>query len=176
MTALPEPIRPTRRRLPSAPSPSVFEDHVEALRAQLNGLVDDYEWLHPSGYHKARRESNERTRRDISGAGGDLSDGYGGLDMVRRKLEEAGEHMARALALTLGARKALDKATGIVDRPAEHAFIAADPLEPVGPKNGQPVPEYLAPMTPAEAKELQKVRNERVSTSGLPWASQEIHG
>ena len=103
MSAVPQP----RRYVPRPPSPSVFEDYVDALQAELDGMVRDYQWLYPSGYNRARRDTGERTRRDVSGASGDLADSFDSLERVRRRLGTAGNNVAQALALVKGARNSL---------------------------------------------------------------------
>lgn len=174
MTMAAESPRP-RRRLPRAATPAQFEAMVEDEISELRKSLEAYKWLFPSGYAKGRKGNGEKVRRDISGAGGDLSAGFDSLDRMRGYLDQASDHQRKSLAHALGAGAALGRAQDRLDRLSKPTLVALDPLEPA--LSDKPfTPEHLRGMTPSEAKDHQKDRAKRVAGRGEPWASEEITG
>lgn len=146
------------KHLPSAPSIAVFDEMIEDEIAELREVQNQYRWLYPSGYAKGKRETNERVRRDVSGANGDLtSDSAIGQREIRRQVEEAGDHVRQSLAHSKGASTALGRAQDRIEGEQRPTLVALDPLGSVGTSDG---------MTPTEAKDWQKRRNARVGRDG----------
>jgi hypothetical protein len=166
---------PPRRRLPRAASPDQFDQMTEDLVAEVTKAKVEYRWLYGSGYARGRKGNGEKVRRDISGAGGDLADGFDSLDRLRNYLDQASDHQRKSLIHALGAGSALGRCQDRIDAASKPTLVALDPLEPASADKPF-TPEYLRGMTPTEAKARQKDRAERVAGRGEPWASEEITG
>lgn len=125
------------------PDPRRFAHMTDQIVNVLTGgdlaLADDYAWLYPSGYHRARNETGERTRREVRGADtGTLGDGFEGLDSVRRSLASAGERVQQALDLLRGARADLRRAQSAVEKSSRPTIdVAEDPLTKVAADRGE---------------------------------------
>lgn len=145
------------------------------LVAEARKSVETYKWLYPSGYQRGRKGSGEKVRRDISGSGGDLADDFDSLDQIRRYLDEASDHIRKALAHSHGAGTALGRCQDRIDRVGGPTLVAIDPLEPA--KDIKPfTPDWMRGMTPTEAKDWQARREARVANSRSPFAGEEVTG
>lgn len=134
--------------LPPAPDPRELQRKIRSLTAKAEHIGEEYAWLFPSAYHRARMETNERTRRKIAGVSGDLSGTLSATDAVRRHIETCADDVDRAFALLRGAEQALAKAQAALDQ-QPHA-VASDPLPP-------------APPNKAERERLEAARRRRMS-------------
>ncbi len=149
----------------STPSPLVIDAHLADIEKAIPDVRQSYRWLAPSGSTRARRETNERTRRGVSGVSGDLGNVVVGTEAARRHLEDAAKAVARARSELLGAQAALGKAAAAIDR-GTVSTISDDPLKADPPSRSQ-----FAELHAARERRLERWRN-RVT----PWAADEVTG
>lgn len=159
---------PRQRRIPRAPDPEVVAWHVAKVREAIEGMEREYADLYPSGFHRSRTETHERTRRSVHRSAGDLSDGFDILDGVRRHLAVAADDLQRALAMVRGAESALGRARGAIDKSAQH--LAMERAEDPEPRRSTPDVDLPGLQRARDRREQRKAERR------VPWASEEVIG
>jgi hypothetical protein len=116
-----------RRQGERLPAPAQIGLWADDIMAEAKLVVHDFTYLRSSAYHRTQRGQTEKVRRDISGSGGDLSDGLSQMapvsaeaaPRVSRCIEAAVDRLWRGRELVLGAGHALKEAAQLIDKSSQ---------------------------------------------------------
>lgn len=173
------------QRAPHVPPPlspeRIGRELSDALTLSAD-LARLYPWLYGSAYARGRSGDTERVRRDVSGVGGGLDGSYAAIEAVRRHIAQCSDDIRAATARLRSARTNLTRAEAAIDRqsgPGVHEVATIeDRSEGTRNADGTLRPAWQWPMTPEQAKAMQRKRDERVaqrSAAGDPTASGELY-